>query len=329
MRNIIRIAVAVTGLALLGAACSTSQDASDEAARSEPESAAIGGFARGQDDSDGAAVASIAVGDSAGAFPAPSSERAGSADLLGRTIIRSGSVALEVESVDASFEAVRSIAVANGGFVADSTFFGGSPTAGGANGGRDEGPRFAALALRIPAERFEQVVADLRGLAIRVTSISTSSQDVTGEVTDLESDLRNLRAVESQYLTLLGRADAIGDVLQVQDRINQTRAQIERAEGRLALLESLADLATLRVELQAPGTPVVAEGGSSGPLDAARAGWEASLDTLRNIASVGLATVAYSWWLLPFITIALVALRRWGAPLRRPRATMDTSRGST
>jgi len=111
-------------------------------------------------------------------------------------------------------------------------------------------------------------------------------------------------------------------VLQVQDRLNQTSAQIERVEGRRALLEGLADLATLRLELQSPGTPVVAEGGSSGPLDAGRAGCEASLDTLRAIASVGLATVAYSWWLLPIITLALFALRRWGYATA-PRARYD------
>ena len=325
MRNISWVAAALAGVALLAAACSTNDDpARDEASSSEPQSVSTGGFgglARDGGDAAGSAVTS----DAAAAFPTgPPTDGVSSADLLGRTIIRNGSVALEVASVDESFEAVRSIAVANGGFVADSTFFGGSPTTD-----QDDGSRYAALTLRIPSESFEQVVAELRGLAVEVTSISTSSQDVTAEVTDLASDLRNLRAVEAQYLELLGRADAIGEVLQVQDRVNQTRSQIERVEGRLALIESLADLATLRVELRTPLTPVVAESGGSGPLDAASAGWEASLDTLRSIASVALAVTAFSWWLLPFITIALIALRRWATPARLARATIDTSRGST
>ena len=330
MRNISVVALAVAAVAVLAAACSTSDKTSGEVASSEPRSQSTGGFALRSDAAGGGAVASIGAADAAGAFPvAPPTDGASSADLLGRTMIRSGSVALEVACVDESFEAVRSIAAANGGFVADSTFFGGTSTIDRDNGDQDNGSRYAALTLRVPSERFEQVVADLRGLAVEVISISTSSQDVTGEVTDLASDLRNLRAVEAQYLALLGRADAIGEVLQVQDRLNQTRSQIERVEGRLAMLESLADLATLRVELRTPLTPVVAAGGAGGPLDAARAGWEASLDTLRTIASVGLAVTAFSWWLLPFITIALIALRRWGTPARLARATMDTSRGNT
>jgi hypothetical protein len=328
MRNVTLFTIAAVGaLALLFAACGDD----DDAARGETDTQAAsnGGAFVGfdGDDSAGEALESRAVtSDAVGAFPAapPSADGATSADILGRTIIRNGSVALEVESVAESFEAVRSVATANGGFVADSTFYGGSSATD-----EDDGSRFASLTLRVPSERFEQVVADLRALAIEVTSISTSSQDVTGEVTDLESDLRNLRAVESQYLELLGRADAIGEVLQVQDRLNQTRSQIERIEGRLALLESLADLATLRVELRTPLAPVVAEAGDSGPLDAARAGWEASLATLSAIASVGLAVAVFSWWLLPVVAVVLLALRRWGTPARLARATMDTSRGNT
>ena len=230
----------------------------------------------------------------------------GSLDLLGRTIIRNASLALEVESVAESFDAVSAVAAGNGGFVADSAFF---------RNGDDEAAQFARLTVRVPAERFQQTLDDLRALAIEVTAVSTSSQDVTGEVTDLESDLRNLRAVEGQYLALLGRADEIGAILQVQDRLFQTRSQIERVEGRIALLRSLADLATLQVELHAPDAPpIVAEGGS-GPLHAAGEAWDASLATLGAIATVGLVVVVFSWWLLPLLVLLLLGLRRW--PPRR------------
>ena len=320
-------------LAVLIAACGDDDDSPSEARSSNASTqddgtAAFGGFGDSDDavDTFAADVAEEAAPprDSGANFAFGADGEAGvtTAQELGRTIIRNGSVALEVESVDEAFESVRSVAVANGGFVADSSFYGGDPIYD-EDGNVLERPRFASLTMRVPAERFEQVVSELRALAIEVTSISTSSQDVTGEVTDLESELRNLRAVEAQYLELLGRANAIGDVLQVQDRLNSTRSQIERVEGRIALLDNLADLATLRVELRTPITPVVAEGGSSGPLDAARAGWEASLETLATIAAVGLAVAAFSWWLVPLIVIAALLVRRTGAIKRLPRATMD------
>ena len=233
--------------------------------------------------------------DAAQEAPAPG---AGSVDFLGRQIIRNGSVELEVESVVNAFEQVRSAAIAAGGFVAESSFF-----------GRDEEQR-ARITIRVPADRFDAVVGELRGLAVEVLSISTSSQDVTGEVTDLESSLRNLRAVEVQYLDLLGRAGGIGEILQVQDRLNQTRAQIDRIEGRVQMLGRLTELATLTVSLQPVREPVVADGGS-GPLDAAGEAWAASLATLSAIATAVLVVAVYSWWLVPFVAVGAFVLRRW------------------
>ena len=295
MRGVACLAVVIVGaFALLAAACS------DDASYVQTEEGSAD-YAQSSTTS-----ASVGTADSAGGGVA-------SASLLGRTIIRDGSVVLEVESVTTAFDAVRTLAAANGGFVAQSSFAGDFGT-----DDDDDTPRYAygSLTLRIPAERFDRVVADLRSLAVRVLSASTSSQDVTGEVTDLESDLRNLRAVEAQYLELLGRASAVNDVLLVHDRLNQTRGQIERIEGSLALLESLADLSTIHVELQAraPGAPT----GGDGLLDAGRAGWESSLAVLNTLARAGLAVIAFSWWLVPVVVLVLLLYRR-GLLSRWPR----------
>ena len=239
---------------------------------------------------------------------------ASSLSVLGRTIIRNGYVALQVESVGQAFEAAQALAATHGGYVADSSF-------SGDLGDRDEDDEerftYASLTLRIPADRYDHVVTDLRSLALRVLSISTNTRDVTGEVTDLESDLRNLRAVESQYLELLGRASEVGDVVLVHDRLTQTRGQIERIQGSLALLQSLADLSTLHVELQSLAPDDEADGGSL--LDAARDGWEASLATLNVIAKATLAIIAFSWWLVPIVVVVLAVLYRRGLLTRRTR----------
>ena len=238
-------------------------------------------------------------------------EGASSASVLGRTIIRNGFVAIEVESVGAAFEAAQALALTYGGYVADSSFSGGF-------GGDDDEESFtyASLTLRIPADRFDLVV-DLRALALSVISISTNTQDVTGEVTDLESDLRNLRAVESTYLELLGEATEVGDVVLVHDRLSQTRGQIERIQGSLALLQSLSDLSTLHVELQSRPSDEPADGDSL--LDAVRGGWEASLATLNVVARATLAVIAFSWWIVPIVAVVLAVLYRRGLLTRRAR----------
>lgn len=325
---LLAIAAGVFALIVVAAAVASSRggfgddDAASKSAVSESSRGAFDGASMAEAPSvmpstlaTGGAATGLAF-DAAQEAPAPG---AGSVDFLGRQIIRNGSVELEVESVVDAFEQVRSAAIAAGGFIAESSFF-----------GRDE-QQSARITIRVPADRFDAIVDELRGLAVEVLSISTSSQDVTGEVTDLESSLRNLRAVEMQYLDLLGRARGIGEILQVQDRLNQTRAQIDRIDGRVQMLGRLTELATLTVSLRPVGQPLVADGGG-GPLDAARAAWGASLATLSTIATVVLVVVVYSWWLVPFVVIGAFVLRRglraWAA--RRPEAPapVDTPPGT-
>lgn len=230
------------------------------------------------------------------------------AQLAGRTIIRNGSIELEVEDVEIAFEQVRLVAERAGGFVTDSSFF------GRARRENDLGEviveQSARLTIRIPVEGFGSVIADLRDLAIEVRSISTGANDVTGQVTDLSATLNNLRAVEAQFVTLLGEAGTIGEILQVQDRVNQTRLQIDRTVAQLSMLENLADLATISVTLrpEAIEETVAAEG--SGPLYEAGKAWDASLDTIEAIATVALVIAVFSWWLVPVILVAFLVLRR-------------------
>lgn len=237
-----------------------------------------------------------------------------SQNILGRTVIRSGSVELTVESVAEAFDRVRLIAEGAGGFVAASTFY-------GAGGGQS-----ASLTLRVPAEQFGQVVANLREIAVRVDLAQTSSQDVTEEHTDLQATIRNLRAVEQQYLTLLGRTDNIGDILMVQDRLTSVRMQIDYAQGRLNLLDNLASLATLNVTLRAesaamPETPAEGFG------ERIREAWESSLDAIMTVVTGVAVAVVWSWWLIPLVIVAAIVARR--AYRRGSRDAVDTPPGQS
>lgn len=305
------VVLTVAAGALLSACSSDDDSATSFAPGFEGALAVDGddGASRGAFDQKGVGAPSMVAVDSSAEAAPPAFPGASQVDLLGRTIIRSGTVSMEVESVSDAFDAVRAVATANGGFVADSGFSGSAEHAS------------ARLTLRVPAERFDHVVSELRSLAVEVTAVRTSTQDITEEFSDLEAQLRNLRAVEAQYLELLGRTGTIGDVLQVQDRLNQTRLQIERAQGRIQLLEGLAALATLSVELNPlPVEPVVANGGG-GPIEAAGEAWDASLATLSTIATVAVVVVVYSWWLVPVLVLLALIGRRLGRRL-------PTARGS-
>jgi hypothetical protein len=299
------VVAVVTGIALVGCGGAV-RDALDQAtgARSSNGASAVAPMGEKAAFDVGPATSSSAPqsqpAGAPGVVPAPDLPTAGE----GRQIIRSGTAELEVRSVAEAFESVRQIATGAGGMVADSSFTG--------SGDRES----AHLTLRVPVDRFGDVIVRLRDVAVEVRSITTGSNDVTEEVTDIEATIRNLRAVEAQYVQLLSRTGSIAEVLSVQDRLNQVRLQIDRTEARRQSLAARAEMSTITVSL----SPVGANIEGRGALASARAAWAASLETLAFIGTAVLVAVVYSWWLIPIVAVGLIVARRaW----RRAHVTAD------
>lgn len=242
------------------------------------------------------ALAAQSVGASAPGAPA------GGVDLPPleaiRPIIRTGSVDIAVKSVGETFDQVRLLATQAGGLVASSNFMGSSKQS------------TAQLVLRIPGDRFNETVSRLRDMAVEVQGISTGSQDVADQLTDLDATLRNLRAVEARYLVMLDSARNLAEILQVQDRINQVRLQIERTEARRQLINSQVEMSTLTVTLRPVGIP----GNTSQPatvMERVTEAWNASLQALETVATAVLLAIVYTWWIVVLAAVGILALRRF------------------
>jgi hypothetical protein len=239
-----------------------------------------------------------------GAAPVPAT----SATIDDRKIVQTASMRLQVKEVGAGFEEVSRITAGAGGFVASSNF---------ALQGEQS---IASMTIRVPATRYHDVLSEIRGLGVKVESETSNASDVTEEYSDLAARLRTLEATELQLLGLLGRAGTINEILQVQDRLNSVRTQIEQVKGRQALLDKLSELATITVHLR----PVAAAGiGSSNGTDLGAKvseAWQDSLDFLAGIAGGVLTVVVFGWWLPVVLVPGFVALRRWAAtrPEREP-----------
>ena len=294
MRQVHWWLMATVVLMLLGTACSRAADDKDAAAPATSEEArsAAGTMAADQ----AAARQAAAAPNGAGGQPANAAPNA-APSLTDRKLVFNVALDLVMKDVQDGFQRIGQIAESNGGLVADSNF-------------RQEGEqRRATITIRVPAARHQDVLAQIRDLAVKVESERASANDVTEEYTDLQSRQRNLEATEQQLLVLLGQAKNVQEILTVQDRINTTRAEIERVKGRINLLTRLTDLATIQAQLRPETAPAVQDPGR-GPLDALRAGWEASLAVVGAVALGALTALAFSWWLLPLAALALWLFRR-------------------
>jgi hypothetical protein len=167
-----------------------------------------------------------------------------------RMIVRNGDISLVVEDVPKAQEEIAGLATRLGGWVVNSNIYG------------DEEIR-GWISIRIPSDKFDQALSELRAMAVRVTSESTSTQDITEEYVDLESRLRNAEATENQYLALLERAEEVEDILKIYESLSQIRYEIEQIKGRMQYLEQISAMSLISVNLEPALGPLVSPGWSA------------------------------------------------------------------
>jgi hypothetical protein len=201
-----------------------------------------------------------------------------------RMIVRTGEMSLVVEEVIQASDDIARLAVRFDGYVVSSQISG------------EEEEMRGRISIRVPDEKFDQALVELRNLAVRVKSESTSSQDVTEEYIDLESRLKNAEATERQYLALLEKAKDVADILKIYESLSRVRQDIEQIKGRMQYLERTSSMSLILVHLepQATAKPLV------------HAGWsalEALKSAVRGIVIFGQWLVILAIWLLIFIPV--------------------------
>jgi len=185
-----------------------------------------------------------------------------------RMIVRTGDMSITVEDVISARDRIAQLAVTLGGWVVNSNIYGAEKEITG------------WISIRIPSDKFDQGLAEIRKLAVRVISESTSAQDITEEYVDLESRLRNAEATESQYLALLEKAVEVEDALKVYEALTQIRYEIEQIKGRMQYLERTSAMGVISVNL----TPATTVAPLVSPAWSAR---EAAKSAIRGLTTFG------------------------------------------
>ncbi len=214
-------------------------------------------------------------------------------------VVRTANLGIEVPKggFAAAFDRASSIATTNGGFVAGSSTSS-YEEADGLSQERNRDVRTGDLTLRVPADRFDSTRQALAGLGT-VKSQSIQGEDVSGQLVDYEARLRSLAAQEDALRTLLGKATAVGEVLQVQSQLFSVRQQIEQLTAQRANLDQRATLSSIVVSLFEPGAIFKPE-----PLPAT--GLAGSFEQAWNgaLAVLGGMVIAIGWS-LPLIVVGM------------------------
>ena len=164
-----------------------------------------------------------------------------------RIVVRTVHMALIVSNIQVSMDKVASVAANMGGWTVSS------------ERANDFGGR---IAVRVPAERLDEAIGQVRDVAVAVESEITTSEDVTAEYFDSQSRLRNLRATETAMLTLLERAPEARDALEIRKTLSEVQEEIEVLLGRLKLLEETSAFSLVNVTMRVERVDLRVEAGA-------------------------------------------------------------------
>ncbi|AXL91602.1 DUF4349 domain-containing protein [Streptomyces sp. CB09001] len=273
-----------TALAVTG--CSGSDAGSDAGGNAKAAAPQQGSQAEGSQADGRAGAAGEGGADRAGASAPPK--------LTPTHIIRTVSLSVQVKDTPKALDAARTATENAGGYVGDE-----STT-------RDaEGHERTEVTLRVPVERYEDVLDDLEG-AGKLLRRDAKAEDVTDQVVDVDSRVKSQRASVARVRELMDRATQLSDVVSLEGELSTRQAELEALLARQAALRDRTSLATITLSLSE--TPVrheeKKEDEDPGFTDALAGGWDAFVTMLRWVAVV-LGAVA------PFAAVAALLALLW------------------
>jgi|GEM_PF-2419412 len=101
------------------------------------------------------------------------------------------------------------------------------------------------MTVRVPSDRLDTALDEIKKAASAVMSESMNASDVTDQSIDLAARLNAKQAEEGALVSLLKRAEKVSDVIEITSRLTIVRAEIERMEVESRMLEGQVAMSSI------------------------------------------------------------------------------------
>lgn len=299
MRRPARILAILVPVVLLAAAC-----ASAPATTAPSGGGTAEGLSRGapfQVDADGKGTP--------GSIPAP--EFATDPNIVtnaGRNLILTAQVVMKTQDPWATADKARAIASGLGGDILAM-----SQTGQGEN-------RSALITVRVPSDRFDEALRQLKLLDGEVITSNVDAKDVTDQFTDLQARLVAKQAEEQRYLQLFPQAKTVDETLKIDAALGNVRVQIEQLQGQINLIKNRTEFSTITMSITPAVTVPTETGGVWDPAKTFAKAIAALSVFFKFAADLAIWILVFGW--IPLIALALLLA---ATRMRRPSVTAPTS----
>ena len=148
----------------------------------------------------------------------------------------------ETDDLDALTEALNKQISAMGGYVEDQSIYNGSTYA-------NYRYRNATLTIRIPADDVDSFTDAVGGIA-NVVSKSKNLEDITLKYVATESRISALETEETRLLEFMEKAETMSDLLEIEARLTDVRAELESTTSQMRLYNNQIDYATIHLSIE-------------------------------------------------------------------------------
>jgi uncharacterized protein DUF4349 len=180
-----------------------------------------------------------------------------------RLVIQNADLSIVVKDVGARVQSIQDMAKQMGGFVVSVNVY----QTYASNG--VQVPQ-AQVVVRVPQEKLDEALAQIKKDTVDVQNETRSGQDVTDQYVDLQSRLTAKEAAEAQLLKIMQNAEKTEDVLAVYQQLQQVESDIEVLKGQIKYTEQSAALSAVSVNIVAEETVKPLEVGGWKPQGVAR-----------------------------------------------------------
>lgn len=327
------LAAILMGAALTITGCGTASSASGAyfAEDTAKEASADTGSAVTQSSADSAGTSAVSAGtmavngtaagtEESAASEDPASQgndSSGTEELTeyGQKLIRTVQISAETRDLDSFDENLTSQVNAAGGYIESMSRDGSSSIVTYYNDAGDgsydadalsgtSGERYAYYTIRIPAEKLDSFLGTVEK-ETNVLNQSFSTQDVTLNYIDVDSQRKALEEEQKKLLEMMDKAETMDDMIKIESQLTDVRSQLQNIKSQLRYLDNQVSYSTVNLDVTEVKAYTPQQELSAGAR--MKQGFEKSLQGLREgLEEAGIWTVIHLPYLIFWAVVILV-----------------------
>ena len=217
-----------------------------------------------------------------------------------RKVVQTISMEITVVSIQDSIDTIHGATIENNGFIISSEIR------------DDRGKTYGFISIRIPRSNTDVLSNIIRDISEKIIRENLYSNDVTDQYSDLSARINNMKVAEQTYLRLFNEAKSIEDMVNIQEKINEIRWNIENLEGQINYIDSTTSTTLINVSLQQSSDqqPIINEKWK--PFDTLKDSLRDLVEFTQGFANILIRILIFSpIWIGILIVILLLRKVRW------------------